>query len=86
MSSSTLPLPPPPFPPTPTPGKKSKTQERLESLRREKEAAETSECTFQPRINARSDRLMAERTEALRARSLTAHQQLFQDAVRRQAK
>ena len=67
-------------------GKKSKTQERLEMLRREKEDAETSECTFQPQINSRSDRLMTERTETLKNLNVTAHQQLFQDAIRRQHK
>lgn len=48
--------------------------------------AEVRECTFRPRINHVSDRLMSERSETLRTLKLSAHEQLFQDAVRRQLK
>ena len=55
-------------------------------LRAEKEAAEVAECTFKPAINGRSGRLMGERYESLKAAHSSAHEQLFQDAQRRQAK
>lgn len=64
--------------------KKTKTEERLEQLRQEKEVAEVKECTFRPKINNRSDRLMSERSETMKNLSIRAHDQLFQDAVRRQ--
>ncbi|KAF8057295.1 hypothetical protein HT031_006103 [Scenedesmus sp. PABB004] len=66
--------------------KMSKAQERLETLRREKEEAEVAECTFKPSLNGRSQRLMTERAATLRSLNVSAHQQLYQDAVRRQAK
>jgi hypothetical protein len=43
-------------------------------------------AAHRPRINGRSGRLMSERVEALKALQLTAHEQLFQDAQRRQQK
>lgn len=43
-------------------------------------------CTFKPAINKRSDTLMSERSETLKALKLSAHAQLYQDAVRRQIK
>ncbi|GBF97125.1 hypothetical protein Rsub_10136 [Raphidocelis subcapitata] len=66
--------------------KKSKTAERLEMLRREREEAETRECTFKPAISKRSDKLMSERADTLRSLNLSAHQQLYQDSLRRQQK
>ena len=41
-------------------------QERLEALKREQEVEAERECTFQPAINGRSARLMAERSEVLK--------------------
>ncbi len=55
-------------------------------LRQEKAQAETRECTFRPKINNRSERLMNERSETLKALNLSAHEQLYQDSVRRQQK
>ncbi|KAF6256830.1 hypothetical protein COO60DRAFT_1656523 [Scenedesmus sp. NREL 46B-D3] len=66
--------------------KMTKAQERLEMLRREKEADEVKECTFRPQLNNRSERLMTERSQTLRSLNVSAHQQLYQDAVRRQQK
>lgn len=66
--------------------KLTKAQERLEMLRREKEEAEVRECTFRPAISGRSERLMVERSQTLRSLNVSAHQQLYQDAVRRQQK
>ncbi|WIA42412.1 hypothetical protein OEZ86_008411 [Tetradesmus obliquus] len=66
--------------------KMTKAQERLEMLRREKEADEVKECTFKPQLNNRSERLMTERSQTLRSLNVSAHQQLYQDAVRRQQK
>lgn len=66
--------------------KKSKTAERLELLRREKEEAETRECTFKPAISKRSDKLMSERADTLRSLNMSAHHQLYQDSLRRQQK
>jgi hypothetical protein len=55
-------------------------------LRREREEAETRECTFKPVISKRSDKLMTERADTLRSLNLSAHQQLYQDSLRRQQK
>jgi hypothetical protein len=55
-------------------------------LRKEKEEAETRECTFKPAISKRSDRLMSERADTLKSLNLSAHQQLYQDSLRRQQK
>ncbi len=41
-------------------------QERLEMIKRDKEAEDLRECTFRPAINSRSDRLMADRSEVLK--------------------
>ena len=41
-------------------------QERLEAIKREQEVEAERECTFQPAINGRSARLMAERSEVLK--------------------
>lgn len=65
---------------------KPKTAERMDSLRKEKEEAETRECTFRPALCKRSDKLMAERTDTFRTLNVTAHQQLYQDSLRRQQK
>lgn len=66
--------------------KTTKAQERLEMLRREKEEAEVKECTFKPQISGRSEKLMTERSQTLRSLNVSAHQQLYQDAIRRQQK
>jgi len=66
--------------------KMTKAQERLEMLRREKEEAEVRECTFKPQISGRSEKLMTERSQTLRSLNVSAHQQLYQDAIRRQQK
>ena len=42
-------------------------QERLAALRREQAAEEVRECSFQPAINNRSARLMADRSAVLKA-------------------
>ena len=44
------------------------------------------ECTFAPAISKRSGRLMAARAGMLRSLNTSAHQQLYQDGLRRQAK
>ncbi|KAK9823252.1 hypothetical protein WJX72_001357 [[Myrmecia] bisecta] len=66
-----------------TQAKTNKTQERLEMIKRDREADDLKECTFRPAINSRSDRLMADRSEVLKEHKITAHEQLFQDAIRR---
>lgn len=55
-------------------------------LRRERENAEVAECTFKPVLNKRSDALMSERVETLRSLHLSAHDQLYQDALHRNLK
>ncbi|KXZ44639.1 hypothetical protein GPECTOR_64g133 [Gonium pectorale] len=67
-------------------GIRKSTQERMDSLRAQREEAELAECTFKPRINKNSDALMTERAETLKALNITHHEQLFADALRRQAK
>ncbi|KAG2497694.1 hypothetical protein HYH03_004431 [Edaphochlamys debaryana] len=67
-------------------GMRKSTLERLEQLRSQREAAEVAECTFRPRINKHSDSLMNERAETLKVLNITHHEQLFADALRRQAK
>lgn len=62
------------------------TLERLDDLRKAREAAEVAECTFKPRINASSATLMSERVETLKVLQLDHHEQLFRDALRRQSK
>jgi len=44
------------------------------------------ECTFKPKVNATSAALMADRSETLHMLRMSAHEQLFQDALRRQQK
>ena len=48
-------------------------QERLEALKREQEVEAERECTFQPAINGRSARLMAERSEVLKVQEHPCH-------------
>ena len=52
-------------------------------MRKEKEAREMDECTFQPKINRKSEVLMTERTQALESYHISAHEQLYQDAEQR---
>ncbi len=44
------------------------------------------ECTFKPVINHKSRAMMSDREELLREMRMSAHEQLFQDAIRRQHK
>ena len=55
-------------------------------LRKEKEEAETRECTFRPAISRKSDKMMARRADTLRSLKVSAHQQLYQDSLRRKQK
>eukprot|EP00873_Tetraselmis_striata_P024111 jgi/Tetstr1/444375/TSEL_032265.t2 len=57
---------------------------RMQMMRLEDAAKEVKECTFAPAINKQSKRMMSQRTEVLREHRITAHEQLFQDAIRRQ--
>eukprot|EP00879_Flechtneria_rotunda_P016181 GHRR01016925.1.p1 GENE.GHRR01016925.1~~GHRR01016925.1.p1 ORF type:complete len:770 (+),score=302.29 GHRR01016925.1:355-2664(+) len=66
--------------------KLTKAQERLEALRREKAEAAVKECTFKPQLSTGSEKLMKERSQTLNSLNVSAHQQLYQDAVRRQQK
>ena len=43
-------------------------------------------CTFHPESNKNSDQMMSERAQTLKTLNITPHEQLFQDAVRRQNK
>ncbi|MEW5301774.1 MAG: hypothetical protein WDW36_004612 [Sanguina aurantia] len=67
-------------------GMRGKTLERIAQLRTQQEVAEISECTFKPVLNRASVAMMAERSETLRSLNITHHEQLFQDAMRRQSK
>jgi hypothetical protein len=64
----------------------TKTNERMEALRRAREEAEAKECTFKPAISKRSDKLMADRSDTLKTLNVSAHHQLYQDSLRRQQK
>ncbi|GAX82985.1 hypothetical protein CEUSTIGMA_g10412.t1 [Chlamydomonas eustigma] len=66
--------------------KRTKTLERLREMRSMKEKEEVQECTFRPVINNKSRVMMSEREEMLREMRMSAHEQLFQDAIRRQHK
>jgi hypothetical protein len=55
-------------------------------LRRERDDAEVAECTFTPSISGRSERLMTGRSAALRSANVSAHEHLYQDALRRHQK
>jgi len=58
----------------------------MEALRREREEAETRECTFKPAISKKSDKMMADRSDTLKSLNVSAHHQLYQDSLRRQQK
>ncbi|KAF5842487.1 hypothetical protein DUNSADRAFT_6731 [Dunaliella salina] len=66
--------------------KRSKTLEAIKELKANREKAELDECTFKPKVNATSAALMADRSETLQMLRMSAHEQLFQDALRRQQK
>jgi len=66
--------------------KRTKTLERIEDMRKAREHGELQECTFRPRINKNSSAMMSERSETLKNLNISAHEQLFQDAIRRQQK
>ncbi|CAL5220772.1 g2838 [Coccomyxa viridis] len=61
-----------------------KNKERIEEAKREQEDAVERECTFAPVIDARSAGMMSHRSIVLKDRKITAHEQLYQDATRRQ--
>ena len=56
----------------------------LAQIKKDMEKKELSECTFRPKINTRSKKMMRGRVEALRDRGLSHHEQLYFDASRRQ--
>ncbi|GFH16201.1 PFU domain-containing protein, partial [Haematococcus lacustris] len=66
--------------------KQAKMMERIRDLQKQREDGEMRQCTFKPKINRHSANLMSERSEALKVLQVSAHDQLFQDAQRRQAK
>lgn len=66
--------------------KRSKTLEAIREMQSHREQAELNECSFKPKINATSAALMADRSETLQMLHMSAHEQLFQDALRRQQK
>jgi CRISPR/Cas system CMR subunit Cmr6 (Cas7 group RAMP superfamily) len=51
---------------------------RMQMMRIEDKAKEVEECTFAPKINKQSKKMMNQRTEVLREHRITAHEQLFQ--------
>ena len=57
--------------------------EVLAQIKEDLERKELSECTFRPKINARSRNLVRGKTDALRDRGLSHHEQLYFDANRR---
>ena len=58
-------------------------ERQMEAMKQEREKRELQECTFKPRINRRSEALVAERTQALQEYNIKAHEQLYQDAAAR---
>lgn len=56
----------------------------LAQIKEDLERKELSECTFRPKINSKSKNLMRGKTDALRDRGLSHHEQLYFDANRRQ--
>lgn len=58
----------------------------MESIRREETAAEMAECTFAPRINERSVRMVAQRQRILKDSGITPCEQLYNDSMRRRLK
>eukprot|EP00742_Colponemidia_sp_Colp-10_P009455 GILJ01010311.1.p1 GENE.GILJ01010311.1~~GILJ01010311.1.p1 ORF type:complete len:848 (-),score=134.53 GILJ01010311.1:87-2630(-) len=62
---------------------------KQEKLRKEKEEREEAECTFQPIVNRRSEKLVQQRVTHIRpdgSASGSTHEHLFQDAERRKMK
>ena len=57
--------------------------EVLARIKEDLERKELSECTFRPKINARSRNLARGKTDGLRDRGLSHHEQLYFDADRR---
>ena len=66
--------------------KNVRTMERLEDLRKMKEESELQGCTFKPQIDSKSVAMMSKRADLLASMKMTPHEQLFQDAIRRQHK
>eukprot|EP00899_Mesostigma_viride_P024123 jgi/Mesvir1/4896/Mv11162-RA.6 len=64
----------------------SQLQQRLIAAKLETDEKEMAECTFRPRTNPRSQRMMAAREEALRAHRISFHEQLYHDADRRRSR
>jgi hypothetical protein len=58
--------------------KNVRTMERLEDLRKMKEAQELQGCTFKPQIDAKSKAMMSKRADLLASVKMTPHEQLFQ--------
>ncbi|KAG1662673.1 hypothetical protein FOA52_014599 [Chlamydomonas sp. UWO 241] len=64
----------------------SKTLAKAAQQQAAKEQHMAAECTFHPRIDARSKAMMSARSSLLRTCNVSPHEQLFQDSIRRQAK
>ncbi|PSC72051.1 expressed ef-hand domain-containing [Micractinium conductrix] len=64
----------------------AKRQERMETIRRDQDAAEVAECSFRPRINPKSARLVEQRQTILRENGLAGFEQLYNDGLRRKMK
>lgn len=64
-------------------GYKDAKAEQLAQIKEEMDRKALAECTFRPKINAKSKDLMRSRVGALRDRGVTHHDQLFYDANRR---
>ncbi|BDA47284.1 hypothetical protein COCOBI_10-1300 [Coccomyxa sp. Obi] len=60
-----------------------KNKERIKEMLREAEELQEKECTFAPIIDKRSDRLMTQRAVVLKERHISAHEQLYQESMRR---
>jgi len=56
----------------------------LAQIKSDMERKELAECTFRPKINQKSKTMMRGKTDALRDRGLSHHEQLYFDANRRQ--
>ena len=57
---------------------------KLAEIKMEMEKKELRDCTFRPKINAKSKEMMRGRLDNLRDRGLNHHDQLYFDASRRQ--
>jgi hypothetical protein len=64
-------------------GNKAMKIDHLAQIKEDLERAELAECTFHPKINARSKDLMRGRLGVMRDRGVSQHEQLYYDAGRR---